>query len=226
MSQTHEHAEQHDPMSEFLQEDGTFKVEGDMLVSEVIAAFPKAAAVLMGYGLHCVGCAANAFDTIEGGAKLHGMDDAEIARMVADVNVAINKRIETIEVTERAARKVKELRSQELASLRKAVADKREQGGEATDEEKERLAIENWPLRIAVIPGGCAGFSYDMDFDTKEREDDTVLSFFGLTVLIDKDSFESMRGASIDYVESLMGSGFKIDNPNAKRGCGCGKSFG
>ena len=189
-----------DPLAQFTKEDGTFEVTGEALVSEVVEAFPKAAGVLMSYGLHCVGCAASAFDTIEGGAKLHGMADDEIARMIADVNIAINKRIETLEFTERAVAKVKELRAKEAGK-------------------------ESWPLRIAILPGGCAGFSYDMDFD-EEKDGDMTLEFSGLKVLVDKDTFPMLKGSSVDYVDSLMGAGFKIENPNAHKGCGCGKSFG
>lgn len=193
-------AQVQDPLAKYIGEDGSYRVANDMLISEVIAAFPKAAGVLLSHGLHCVGCAANAFDTLEDGAKLHGMGDEEIAEMISEVNTMINKKIDTIEITEKAVQKVKELRSKEEGK-------------------------ETWPLRIAVVPGGCAGFSYDMDFD-QQKPQDVELAFHGLTILVDKESFPLLKGSSIDYVDSLMGAGFKIDNPNANRGCGCGKSFG
>ncbi|MBR9701234.1 DUF1858 domain-containing protein, partial [Candidatus Woesearchaeota archaeon] len=83
--------------AKYKQEDGTYKVDADMIIGDVIMAFPKAAAIMMGHGLHCVGCAANSFDTVEGGAKLHGMPEEEIKEMVSEINEAINHIIETME---------------------------------------------------------------------------------------------------------------------------------
>lgn len=194
-------AQAKDPKDQFKQQDGTYRVEGDTIIADVIAAFPKAAPVMMSYGLHCVGCAANTFDTIRAGAQLHGMPEETIEEMIVNINEKINKVIETVEMTPNAIGKVKDLRSQEEGK-------------------------QDWPLRIAVTPGGCAGFGYEMDFDENSQEDDIRFDFDGLVVLVDPESFKMLKGSSIDYVESLMGSGFKIDNPNASRGCGCGKSFG
>jgi iron-sulfur cluster assembly accessory protein len=183
------------------QPDGTFKVTGDMIIGDVVAAFPQAATIMLGHGLHCVGCHANAFDPIEDGSRMHGMPDEEIAEMISEINAAINHKITSIEMTEKAVAKVKELR--------------------ALEKEKE-----HWPLRIAVAPGGCAGFGYDMDFDNKTNATDIKMRFGDLDVLVDPDSFDLVKGSKIDFVDSLRGSGFKIENPNAKKGCGCGKSFG
>ena len=79
-------------------------------------------------------------------------------------------------------------------------------------------------LRVFVEQGGCNGFQYGMVFDEK-RDDDHVLEFFGESVLIDDFSANYMRGAIVDYDDSLNDSGFKIKNPNAKQSCGCGNSF-
>lgn len=80
-------------------------------------------------------------------------------------------------------------------------------------------------LRVAVRPGGCAGFQYDLFFDATQIDGDVRKSFGGVNVVIDKASIEYVNGAVIDYVDSLSESGFKIENPNAAGGCGCGKSF-
>jgi iron-sulfur cluster assembly accessory protein len=93
---------------------------------------------------------------------------------------------------------------------------------------KSLLDAEGQPelaLRVAVRPGGCAGFQYDLFFDASHLEGDVVKSFGGVNVVIDKASIEYVNGAVIDYVDSLSESGFKIENPNATGGCGCGKSF-
>jgi iron-sulfur cluster assembly accessory protein len=79
-------------------------------------------------------------------------------------------------------------------------------------------------LRVYVEAGGCSGLQYGMVFDEK-RPDDTTSDFFGVSVLIDSFSANYLRGSVIDYVDDLTGGGFKIKNPNAHQGCGCGKSF-
>ena len=79
-------------------------------------------------------------------------------------------------------------------------------------------------LRLFVEGGGCAGFQYGFAFDDK-KEGDSVVVHDGFELAIDPMSANYLQGTSIDYVESLEGAGFKIENPNATGGCGCGKSF-
>jgi len=80
-------------------------------------------------------------------------------------------------------------------------------------------------LRMAVRPGGCSGFSYEMYFDSEVDDNDIVEEFEDVKVLVDSQSAEMVRGATLDYKEGLMGAGFAIDNPNVTRSCGCGNSF-
>ena len=93
---------------------------------------------------------------------------------------------------------------------------------------KDLLAEENNPdlkLRIFVQGGGCSGFSYGFTFDETAQEDDFDLEFDGMHLLVDSMSSQYLQGAEVDYVEDLMGSEFKIKNPNAQTTCGCGSSF-
>jgi len=80
-------------------------------------------------------------------------------------------------------------------------------------------------LRIAVIGGGCSGFQYQMTLDKEANVDDQVIEQDGLRVFIDARSLLYLNGTRVDYIESLTGSGFKFENPNAKGSCGCGESF-
>lgn len=80
-------------------------------------------------------------------------------------------------------------------------------------------------LRVAVRPGGCSGFSYEMFFDTDIAADDVKTDHGGITVVIDSASAQHLGGASLDYKDGLQGAGFAINNPNAQRSCGCGQSF-
>ena len=80
-------------------------------------------------------------------------------------------------------------------------------------------------LRVAVVGGGCSGFSYQLDFDGEGRPDDEILQYEGVQVRVDPTSAQYLRGLQIDYVQSLSGGGFKFVNPNATHTCGCGSSF-
>ena len=88
---------------------------------------------------------------------------------------------------------------------------------------KEDLA--NYGLRIAIVGGGCSGYSYDMELDESERLDDFVFVHNGLKVFVDPMSFQFLDGTTVDYIESFKYSGFNFQNPNAEKTCGCGSSF-
>lgn len=80
-------------------------------------------------------------------------------------------------------------------------------------------------LRVYVSGGGCSGLSYGMGFEEKPDEDDRVIEQNGVKLLVDSYSQRQLNGANIDYIEGLMGSGFKINNPNVTKSCSCGHSF-
>jgi iron-sulfur cluster assembly accessory protein len=90
----------------------------------------------------------------------------------------------------------------------------------------EREGKTEAALRVFVSGGGCSGLNYGMAIDESIEEGDTVFSSFGVKVVVDQLSLPYIKGASVDYVDDVMGGGFKIDNPNATRSCGCGSSFG
>jgi iron-sulfur cluster insertion protein len=80
-------------------------------------------------------------------------------------------------------------------------------------------------LRLSVDGGGCAGFQYVFGLADAPAEDDISASRDGVTLVVDPVSLDLVRGCSVDYVESLGGAAFKVENPNAASGCGCGSSF-
>ena len=97
----------------------------------------------------------------------------------------------------------------------------------ASEKVRELLAQENDPslgLRIFVAGGGCSGLQYGMTLD-EEQEGDTVIDQSGFKVLVDEMSVGYISGSEVDYVDSLMGAGFTVNNPNAVSSCGCGHSF-
>ncbi len=93
---------------------------------------------------------------------------------------------------------------------------------------KELLDAEGEPalaLRVAVRPGGCSGFSYEMFFDGDIDTEDNVHDFEGVRVVVDPASAQMLLGATLDYKDGLQQAGFSINNPNATKSCGCGQSF-
>ena len=80
-------------------------------------------------------------------------------------------------------------------------------------------------LRVYVYSGGCSGYRYGMMLEDQPTADDSILHANGVRVYIDQNSIPLIQGSEIDYVDTLMGAGFTVNNPNAVSGCGCGSSF-
>jgi len=93
----------------------------------------------------------------------------------------------------------------------------------------QRLLAEeanpNLALRVYVAPGGCSGMSYGMSLEDQSDDSDYLIEIEGLKVIVDEFSSTFISGSEIDYVNSLMGAGFTVRNPNAKKSCACGQSF-
>lgn len=120
--------------------------------------------------------------------------------MSTTATVSLSRKQDPITLTDAATTKVAELLAEE--------------------EDAERLC-----LRVAVKPGGCSGFSYDMYFDTETTDDDVVRQYGSVRVAVDKQSAGLLAGSTLDYTDGLQGAGFHITNPNATQTCGCGSSF-
>ena len=84
---------------------------------------------------------------------------------------------------------------------------------------------ENYALRFGITTGGCAGLSYELKFQKNPYDNDIVYVYKGITVIINQESQEFVKGVEIDYIDTLRESGFKYKNPNSKSSCGCGISF-
>ena len=101
-----------------------------------------------------------------------------------------------------------------------------EKGAEKVQEflASQSADVQTSGLRVGVRGGGCSGFQYALAFDS-QRDGDTVFEDHGLRILVDGPSCPTCSGAVVDYVESMQGAGFKVDNPNVIAACGCGSSF-
>ena len=184
----------------------------DMTVGDVITKWPEVAEILGKYGLSCIGCSVNTMEAVGVGARGHGMSDEEIDSMLKEANEFVAKKQESGEEREHAEPASKEITLTEFAAKK-------------VTELMKTSDKTNSYLRFGVLPGGCSGFTYQLEFIDLIEKDDIVLEQHGVKIAISPQSMEKLGGTSIDYVESLKGSGFKINNPNAHGGCGCGKSF-
>ena len=188
-------------------------IDENMTVGDVISQWPEVAEIFGKHGLSCIGCSVNTMEAVGVGARGHGMSDKEINTMIQEANDFISKKeagedahVEGGKVLTFTEPKLTETAAKKVLELMKS------QG-------------KNSFLRFGVSPGGCSGFTYGLEFVEAKNPEDIVLEQHGVNVLVSRKSMEKVSGAQIDFVDSLQGSGFKITNPQAKSGCGCGKSF-
>ena len=186
----------------------------DMIIQDILAEHPNKAMliseILMDFGIHCVGCGASGFETLEEGVLGHGFSEEELDILVNNLNKAIdsksktktnntNKETFSLILTEKAIKKLKEIMKQENK--------------------------ENGYLRAAVLAGGCSGYTYDLELTEEKFAEDIQLEQNGVKILISEENIEYLNGTKIDFIDTLKESGFKFLNPNATKECGCGKSF-
>jgi len=181
-------------------------IHRQMTIEEILSLFPhksqRLSQEITNAGLHCVGCHAATWETLEVGMFGHGMSSEQVDKLVARLNALLDEKTDpaTITITSRAAKKYLEI--------------------------LEAEGKQGYGLRFGDKPAGCNGFEYDLDYSEKSSEEDHIIESFGLQIHINKGVLGRLMGAEIDYVDGLQGSGFKISNPNARSSCGCGTSHG
>ncbi|MDP2672860.1 MAG: iron-sulfur cluster assembly accessory protein, partial [Nanoarchaeota archaeon] len=177
------------------------KITKDMTIGDIVEASPKAAEILTSYGIHCVGCHASPFETLEQGLQGHGISQEEVDKIVSEINEKLSSHSESKEeliISDEAAEKIKEL-----------IAKKEDADG----------------LRVNVSPGGCSGFEYEFKLENTKEDSDSIIEQKGVKLYVSKETMDLIKGSEINYVDSLQGAGFSVKNPNATSTCGCGSSF-
>lgn len=180
------------------------RVSRDMTIEEILNLFPHKAQRLSyeitNAGLHCVGCHAATWETLEAGMMGHGMDEAAIQRLVDRLNNLLDEEADptTITITPRAAKKYLEILQED--------------------------GKEGWGMRFEERMAGCSGFEYVLDYSEHPEPDDVVFESNGIQIHVNKHSAKRLVGSEIDFIDGLHNSGFKISNPNCKSSCGCGSS--
>lgn len=181
-------------------------IHKEMTIEDILSMFPSKAQKLSqeitNAGLHCVGCQAATWETLEAGMLGHGMTETHIERLVGRLNALLQEESDptTITMTKRAVEKYKSI----LASDGK----------------------EGWAIRLSEEMAGCSGFEYVLDYSEKADEDDQVFESNGIQIHVKKKKVPRLLGTEIDYIDALQNSGFKISNPNVRSSCGCGTSHG
>ena len=175
----------------------------DMTIGDVVAKYPACIEALQAAGVHCVGCHVSYHETLEQGFKGHGMSDEEVDMVIAKINTAVEESTldegKDLIITNKAAEKLKEVLKE----------NNKEGSG----------------LRVEIIPGGCSGFQYGLELDDSTADLDLIFEDKGVKIIVTKENMQFLKGAKLDYVDSLQGGGFKISNSNAHSSCGCGQSF-
>jgi len=183
---------------------GTGQITRDMTIEEILGGFPqksqKLAQEMTKTGLHCVGCGAATWETLEAGVLGHGFTEADLEALLKRLNAILEEKVDpnTITLTAKAARKY--------------ISILQEEGK------------ESYGLRFGDMAGGCSGFEYILDYSEAPTEEDQVFESQGVQIHVNRHMVPRLLGCEIDYLDGLNGAGFKISNPNAKGSCGCGKS--
>lgn len=182
------------------------KIHRNMTIEEILSMFPYKAQRLSqeitNAGLHCVGCHAATWETLEAGMFSHGMSTEAVDTLVGKLNALLAEKIEvnTITLTPRAASKYMQILEEE--------------------------GKQGWGIRFAEKMAGCSGFEYVLDYSEKAEPDDEIFESSGIQIHVSKGMLKRLLGSEIDFADGLHGSGFKISNPNVKAACGCGSSHG
>lgn len=180
------------------------KIHRQMTIEHILSLFPHKAQRLSqeitNAGLHCVGCHAATWETLEAGMLGHGMSEAAIEKLTQRLNALLEEEsdLSTISMTPNAAAKYMQIL---------------EEDGKA-----------GWGLRFAEVMAGCNGFEYQLDYSEKALPDDTVFDSMGIQIHVNKAMVPRLLGSVIDFIDGLRGSGFKITNPNVRSSCACGTS--
>ncbi|MBU1201016.1 MAG: iron-sulfur cluster assembly accessory protein [Nanoarchaeota archaeon] len=180
------------------QKQQTLLITKDMTLGEVIGLYPETINILLEEGIHCVGCGAANWETVEQGLFAHGRTQKEVDAIVKQLNTVALKQEskrdpQSVVFTDAALKEIKSLLKKEKK--------------------------EGFGLRIEVRTSGCCGPEYKMDFDNK-RDKDVVIQLKGLKVYVDSKSMNILKGSIVDYINTPAGSGFKIDNPSIQQSSG------
>ena len=184
----------------------THKITKNTLIAEILAENPEKAQLLseimLDFGIHCVGCGAAAFETLEQGVLGHGFSEEDLNNLIKEINKLLEKNLKS---------EPKNIKNFSLNFTKTAIGKIKQ----ILKHEKKENAI----LRISVLSGGCSGSVYNLEIINKLIKSDLNFKKSGINVAVDKKGIEKLDGIEIDFVDNLNESGFKFNNPNAEKSC-------
>ena len=178
----------------------------DTLIGEIVDQHPEVVETLLSFGVHCIGCQVSPYESLGDGLRNHGLGEQEIQEALQKLNTVAKPAESEVQndaaeahiiITPLAVEKIKAFCSRQ----------------------------QKQALRVAVQPGGCSGYQYQMELTDSLNPEDLVFEEDNAKVVIDQKSIELINGATLDYEDTLTDAGFKIQNPQAHGTCGCGNSF-
>lgn len=181
-------------------------IHRDMTIEDIFKQFPhksqKLAQEMTNANLHCVGCSASTWETLEAGMLGHGMAEGQIDALIHRLNTILAEKedLSTVTITPKAAQKFINILKEEGKT--------------------------GWGMRFGEKAAGCSGIQFFLDFSEKAKPEDITIESQDIQIHIHSKSTDRLMGSVIDYVDGLNGAGFKISNPNVKSSCGCGNSHG
>lgn len=183
------------------------QITEQIIIGELVEQHPEVIDTLLNYGVHCIGCQANPYESLGDGFRGHGMSEEDIAQAVSSINKVITEHVPEEQTQD--AELYLDLTPLAFTKIKEFCTTKNKQA-----------------LRIGIKRGGCSGYSYFFELIDSINADDIVIEDQGIRVVVDKGSVPKLTGSQIDYQDSLMGAGFKVSNPLATKSCGCGSSVG
>ncbi len=175
------------------------QITKEMTIGEVVNIHPEAATIMLKYGLHCVGCAVNPFESIENGCLGHGMDSETINNLVADLNKkAVDKKENEnkINLTDFAREKFLQFMKEERK--------------------------DDYGIRVGVVINNEGTIEYSLDFADHPAPSEERIEGNGIKFFVERDVLSVVNGVEIDYINDERGSGFKIEKTSGSGGCGSG----
>jgi iron-sulfur cluster assembly accessory protein len=198
------------------------EVKKTMTIADILESVPDSVQVMLDAGLHCVGCHANLYETLEEGMLGHGFNNEEIDELVAKINSIGKEQAAEKKPTEEDFKTEKVREDEELFYIL---------GGLKLTEKAyhsiHELANGKKGLQIRIDAGGCSGYSYKYDFADKPEQDEKKYTLSdNITIFMNDFSFDKLHGSVVDFQSGLQGSGLTFENPNTTGSCGCGTSVG
>lgn len=208
------------------EDNGLSAITADMPISDILELVPDSVELMLGVGLHCIGCGANSLETLEQGMLGHGFPDDVVEQLVQDINLLYELQRSKQAKYEASASSSSALYAKTVdvdGVKHYALGDDMLMTQKAYDALHELATAPG--LRIHIAAGGCSGHNYEYDYvDKQDHSEHAYPLSQRLAIYMDAFTTEKLEGTTIDFESGLKGAGLTFNNPNVRRTCHCGTS--